>query len=1251
MADLVISINIDANDAEKGAKKTKSALREVTDEAKKTGAGVKNLGDEAAKSGTKIDDVGKKSKTSASDVKNLGDESQKSGGKMRSLAQVDFAALGGRLKSLGGTLSSVGSQVQGLGIAFTAAFTVPLTAIATLGVKSALRLDEARTKITALIGDGEAAQKKLDELFKLADSSVGVTRTSAVQVFGQLKGIGDIADSTADAVIRATGRLNAAFKLEDLDGFVRNIVQIFSQGFERADIKEAIGRVPIFSQLLEQAFGTQDADQLRKLKDAGKLTLDGFLTGISQAIETDPRTANITENLTTKLAKAFERLDSALAPIGDAILKLVVPIIEQLEPVLTRLLDGFKNLSPEMKTAIVVFGAIVAAIGPVLVVVGTLIVSIGGVVTAIGAIVAAGPVVGIVLAAIAGLTVQLGVVLGIVAVQLGLLYAAWQTNFGGIRELAGEVAAFLQRVWNEAMTAIGQLTEEVLAEITKFWEENGADITAAAEKIGQFLKTTFTTIANFIRENSGGIVETISAAWQLTVSLVRAALQILGGIIKTVTALINGDWQKFWDGTVEIVDGITKIWAAVLSAAGTILAAAVTTAFGAIWDLSVGLSERARQLGIDIANGIGEGLLVAVPSVLAKGGSLINRLMRKMREEAQTQSPSRVTIEIGSDIARGLAVGLLTEEQLVVASAEQLTGRALEKLEEISRRQDEARNTRRENFSRSQESITGTGITQIEDLQREIELLGAITDLDRQRIDDAFELQRLRRELAADGLRTDEIDELIKLRELDQARRLELLAEIDNRKQISDQVRQQAEQAAEAQRQIEDSVRQTTDAIRDNLRVLVNDGFGRFFDNIKSRFKDFLADLVTQYLTSSFFKTFFGTGGAAAGGGAAQGPASGGIFGGILGGIRGIFSLAGGGGSGSGSASGGSTGTVAAGGGSISNTIQLPNGQRVTVGSAGRISQTIGALSSLGVLAGSAIGGRVGGVISNVSQGALIGLQFGGPIGAAIGAGVGLVKSIFGGLFGGSAKEKRDKKEKLPQLERGFTDALAALRALIGDVRTLRVDPESAIAQASDIRNQIASGFGIQFESKKFQKQAAGLIAARLREADTLLDELRGASEIARAAAARERRIIPEFATGVFLNSSFIRQFNEFKRRNGLLEGAFSAGDRIPALLSGQELVLNPAQQIRVRQNAGFDVFQGAGIPGIGGQPRGVVAAGGTAAAQEPINLTLVFEHEIDSNGLVRTSLKNSPDVRREVRVVVQDAVANNEIKLKRRGL
>jgi hypothetical protein len=404
-----------------------------------------------------------------------------------------------------------------------------------------------------------------------------------------------------------------------------------------------------------------------------------------------------------------------------------------------------------------------------------------------------------------------------------------------------------------------------------------------------------------------------------------------------------------------------------------------------------------------------------------------------------------------------------------------------------------------------------------------------------------------------------------------------------------DALKQAAEAQAEARRRYDETVQ----SVRGFLEILTESGrtmkerLGDAFKYIADKFRQMLLDMAAQWLTSKIFKSFFGgqtgggTGGSSSGsfslGNIFGGGSSGGGFGGI--GATGPFNPGYFSGGGTGSSSGGGftvnpDGTISLGPQSIGNTIGLRGGGTFSTGGGSRLAGTLGLIGTGAGILGGAIGGRVGGVISGAGQGLALGAAIGSiipGIGTVIGAAVGAIAGGLIGLFGGDKNRKQDKKENVPALRQGFVDAFKQLNDILSGIRSLKIDPDEAISQASAIRAEMQSGFGISFLSKKYKKQAASEIQQNLSRADSIINEIRSAAEIARGAADRSKRILPEFAGGHY--------FADFFRPNGLIPGSFDGADNILAMISRGEMVINPRQQSMVRALAGFDVFAGAGIP------------------------------------------------------------------------
>ncbi len=1049
-ADFKISVSLDAKDVKAGAAETKAAMQSVAKGAETTNR------------------------------------------QMSSLAKVNFKEVAAHLRGLGDTLQQVGATLS-------KAVTLPLIALGGLGVRSALEMDKVRTKLTALLGDSEKASQKLLELQNLAANSVGVTQKAAFEGFAQLKGIGGIADETINKIIASLGKLNAAFTIDDQAGFQRNLVQIFSQGFEIADIKEAIGRVPIFRQLLTQAFGTDDPAKLKELKNAGKLTLDSFLSGLSGAINTDPRIANIQENLTVKMTKAFERMNVALAPLGQVILDVVVPAIEALSPYVQKLGDWFNSLSPTIKAIIVGFGALAAAIGPVLLV-------IGGLISSIATIISAGTAGGLVILAVIGFLTQLGVIFGVVAAEAYILYQAWQTNFGGIRDLVMTVVEGVKAAWADLSAKLQELTAELMVQLKTFWDQNGADIMQAVTTVSDLIKSVWSAVVEFWQANGETIKAATQEVWEAIKVVVKGGMEAILKIIKLITAVINGDWGKAWEALKGIVSGVLKAIVGIIAGYQAAIVGAVKVLLQGIWDLAKWINLKGAELGKQVVMGLIQGMMYAPDALATAARNLGQRAIDALRSTLKVQSPSKVTQEIGRFVVEGLTVGMGALEPKAIQQAASI----------------------------------GTGVGAA--------LNAAFGGSFQNFLQGAFDTL------------------------------------LDGTKSFGDRIRS-------------------------------------VFHSIAQNFRRMVSDMASAWLSSVLGMGSGGPGGSVGGSG-------GGLLGGILGGS--------GGGQGSGGGFGGfrwpgdMTGTIDANGNYVvdgRSRWQQLTGAGGIFGSQGFGNNvgTYGAFGAMAGIAGGLIGGRVGGFISGAGAGLAMGAQIGSLIAPGIGTAIGAVVGAIGGglmsLFGGDPKRKKDKKENLPALQKGFLEAIADLERLKNDRMAIYNDPDGTLSRARDIRTQIAAGFGIEFLSKKYQKIAQQKIKEKLAEADKLIAELEQIAGSYKYARQIDERIVTSFAGGVFMSPAFMKQFGDFKRRNGFLGGRFTGSDTLPSMLAPGEMVLNPYQVARVKSNAGMDPFERAGIPGYStgavvssqSQPMTAASMGGSIVVQPQISVTIEGEGITDA--------------------------------------
>jgi tape measure protein len=260
--------------------------------------------------------------------------------RLESQAKQSASNIAGSFKAIGGLLAGV---AIGAGVG-----------VGTQAVQSAVGFDRIRSTLAGVTGSVDQANRKFAELQKVAQTSIGVTTQSATSLYAQFAVLGTVSDQNVNKAIKAMGKLTTVFDVGDQAAFARNIQQLFDQGFEKADIKEAVGRVPIFNQLLKSAFGTSDPAKLRQLKEAGKLTNDAFVGGLFDAVNNDQRLKGIPETIGSKFDKLRDRVMVALEPLGKQIADAIIPAFDQLLPVVAQfgsvMADVLRNSQNAVRT-------------------------------------------------------------------------------------------------------------------------------------------------------------------------------------------------------------------------------------------------------------------------------------------------------------------------------------------------------------------------------------------------------------------------------------------------------------------------------------------------------------------------------------------------------------------------------------------------------------------------------------------------------------------------------------------------------------------------------------------------------------------------------------------------------------------------------------------------------------------------------------------------------------------------------------
>ncbi|HEX6293373.1 MAG TPA: phage tail tape measure protein [Herpetosiphonaceae bacterium] len=291
------------------------------------------------------------------------------------------------------------------------------------------------------------------------------------------------------------------------------------------------------------------------------------------------------------------------------------------------------------------------------------------------------------------------------AVALGAaLYAAWESDWGGIRTVVTNVAGYL-----------GSLISAWLGELSAFWDRHGADILTTAQQAWTSIQQIVTGVLQildltigerlrsataWVQQHGAEIQLALDIAWAAIKTIVQTALALIQGVINTTLALIKGDWQGALDALQQTQDRILgaiianfrEIFEGIRSAVVTKvqeLAAAVPSILLGLASQITGLSPQFISSALSIGGGIITGIINGVKNgVGALVGAVVDaakRALEAAKDALGIASPSKMFADlVGVPMMQGMALGVTRGAPLVQAAVTQASGGALSTAQQTS---------------------------------------------------------------------------------------------------------------------------------------------------------------------------------------------------------------------------------------------------------------------------------------------------------------------------------------------------------------------------------------------------------------------------------------------------------------------------------------------------------------------------------------------------------------------------------------
>ena len=501
-------------------------------------------------------------------------------------------------KNLKNTFNSIGN-------AMTIGATIPLTAIATAGVKYNAELESYTANLTTLLGGNKKqAEELLNTLKETAkttpyETSHLVKATQTMMSFGisadnakkYLNQIGDISMGNAEKLSGLTLAFSQVQSAGKLTG--QDLLQMINQGFNPLKIISEETGESVSSLKERMSEGGVSAEEVAHAFEVATSKGGLFYKGMEKGAQT-------TEGKISTLKDSFKEATGSLT---TALLPALTSIVEAL----TKVADWFGNLSEGGKRAVLIFGAILASIGPVI----KMGLGIYKLYTAFTKFVAVMKTLQIATKLMAIAQAGLNLVMSMNPVALIII---------GIMALI----AIIVLLWNKCE-----------------WFRN------LVQAHFEMFKTIITTIINFLKP----IVQTI-------ISVVQQILTALQPVINFIKTLVINYIKFYITMAITIIKGIITVIQSVINFAKNI-PGKVKNFVNQIVGFFKALPSKMLSVGLDIVKGIGKGITSGVSWLKNRIKEFVGSITSFIKKVFKIGSPSKLMADqIGQWIPKGIAVGI-----------------------------------------------------------------------------------------------------------------------------------------------------------------------------------------------------------------------------------------------------------------------------------------------------------------------------------------------------------------------------------------------------------------------------------------------------------------------------------------------------------------------------------------------------------------------------------------------------------------
>lgn len=553
-----------------------------------------------------------------------------------------------------------------------------------------------------------------------AGNQVGLSEAEILGFAGALSSVGVSAEAGGTAFSRVMLNMQSAVMSggDELESFATTAGMTsdeFAQTFQKdpvAAIESFIGGLQRIQAEGGNVIGALDdvklgeirvRDALLRLAGAGDVMTDSVnlataAWGENAALQEE--VGRRYETTESQLSVAKNTLQEVGRTLGDALVPFLLAVVEAAKPLigaLQSLAEWFGNLDPRMQQFIVAGFGITAAIGPILWAVGTLAGSITNLLPLLRLVPGA-------FGAIRGALALLTGPVGWIITAVGLIAAAWSTDFLGLRTWATEQWGLIVDRFTEAWGRLREIGQGIADNFRDSWQTATGWFSQAQENIDGNLRA----IEHNLKVAGLAVGDIFRGDWQGALAHARELFDnwwwglndVLGGLperMKAHLSNLTGAVKAGWDFVVSAFQSAREAVTSNLDAIKhnlSIAGSAIDAIFRGDWnaallhareiignwwsslsDFFAGIPAQMLEFGKNMIQGLMDGvksmLTGAVDAVKGVGQSVIDGFKNLLGIE----SPSKVFYGFGVDIGEGLAQGIESSEGRVKEAVEGLTKR------------------------------------------------------------------------------------------------------------------------------------------------------------------------------------------------------------------------------------------------------------------------------------------------------------------------------------------------------------------------------------------------------------------------------------------------------------------------------------------------------------------------------------------------------------------------------------------------